>query len=108
MCNLRVAKHDNSNRRPFLIEVSGLLCTPALLTIIMDNDHGAFEKSDKMFVTSGKYNYAWMIIICLIIIVILFSLSGVFFILSLTIHFAAFTVCYFRRKRKHSQSNAYI
>ena len=30
VCDLRVAKHDNSNRRPFLIEVSGLLCIPAL------------------------------------------------------------------------------
>ena len=25
VCNLHVAKHDNSNRHPFLIEVSGLL-----------------------------------------------------------------------------------
>ena len=32
--DLRVAEHDNSNRRPFLIEVLGLLCIPALLMVI--------------------------------------------------------------------------
>ena len=35
VCNLRVAEHDNSNRCPFLVEVSGLLCIPALLTSII-------------------------------------------------------------------------
>ena len=39
------------------------------------------------------------------IIVILFSLSGVFLFLSLTIVFVELIVCYFRKKRKHSQSN---
>ena len=39
------------------------------------------------------------------IIVILFGLSGVFLFLSLTIIFVELLVCYFRRKRKHSQSN---
>ena len=39
------------------------------------------------------------------IIVILFGLSGVFLFLALTIIFVALLVCYFRRKRKHSQSN---
>ena len=34
VCDLRVAEHDNSNRRPFLVEVSGLLCIPALLNKI--------------------------------------------------------------------------
>ena len=34
VCNLRVVEHDNSNRRPFLVEVLGLLCTPALLNFI--------------------------------------------------------------------------
>ena len=31
VCDLRAAEHDNSNCRPFLVEVSGLLCIPALL-----------------------------------------------------------------------------
>ena len=34
VCNLRVAEHDNSNRHPFLVEVSGLLCIPALLMAV--------------------------------------------------------------------------
>ena len=34
VCNLRVAEHDNSNRCPFLVEVSGLLCIPALLIAV--------------------------------------------------------------------------
>ena len=34
VCDLRVAEHDNSNRRPFLVEVSGLLCIPALLMAV--------------------------------------------------------------------------
>ena len=35
----------------------------------------------------------------------LFGLSGVFLFLTLAIIFIALLVCYFRRKRKHSQSN---
>ena len=105
---LAIISSDSSLQLNYFSEAIVSSTTMASSSIIMDNDHGAFEQSEKMFVTSGKYNYACMIIICLIIIVILFSLSGVFFILSLTIHFAAFIVCYFRRKRKHSPSNAYI
>ena len=33
VCNLCLAKHDNINRHPFLIEISGPLCIPALLTL---------------------------------------------------------------------------
>ena len=70
------------------------------------DDHDALgrESYEKMFVASGKhimYDY----IICFI--VMLFSLSGVFLFLSLTINFVAIFVCYFSRKRKHSQSNVY-
>ena len=35
----------------------------------------------------------------------MFGLSGIFLFLSLTIIFVALLVCYFRRKRKRSQSN---
>ena len=108
MTMLAIISSDSSLQLNYFSEAIVSSTTIASSSIIMDNDHGTFEKSEKMFVTSGKYNYACMIIICLIVIVILFSLSGVFFILSPTIHFAAFTVCYFRRKRKRSQSNAYI
>ena len=34
VCDLCVAEHDNSNRRPFLVDVSGLPCIPALLNPI--------------------------------------------------------------------------
>ena len=46
--------------------------------------------------------------ICFIPLVLLFSLSGVFLFLSLTINLVALVVCYFKRKRKLSQSNVYF
>ena len=71
-------------------------------TIVDDND--ALEICNKMSVTSGKRNMH-MIIYIYFIIVILFGLSGVFLFLSITMIFVALLVCYFKRKRKHSQSN---
>ena len=39
VCDLHVAEHDNSNRRLFLVEVSGLLCIVALLIPVVIDYH---------------------------------------------------------------------
>ena len=55
MSTLAIISSDSSLQLDYFSESIVSSITIVKSTIIVD-DHGAFEKSDKIFVTSGKYN----------------------------------------------------
>ena len=96
----------NIRAAPLVLSSSTFIYSYMTMSSAIIVDDPKRERYKKMFVTSGKHIMCDDYNICFII-VILFSLSGVFLILSLAINFVAIVVCYFSRKRKHSQSNVY-
>ena len=72
-------------------------------TITMDDC--TMESQNEVLVISGRLQYYHSLVLVISYTGVLFSLSGIFLILSLVLNVVTLTVCYYKRRGTNNQSN---